>query len=486
MLREIIRKEILEHLMSLRFSIACVLCFVVVLCSLFVRFQDYRLVLDDYNQNILQARTQLKEMDEPWRLVFMGTAIHQAPNPLKIFVRGVETANGMSVRVTGHEPVQFFVDFLPNPLVPLFPAMDMICFAGIIMSLLAIVFGYDAICGEKQRGTLRMMLSYSLPRDTVLLGKWVGGLATLLVPFVLTIICGVAIVLVQTNVSLTGGQWLKLAEVCGLALLYVAAIYSMALAVSCMTPRPSTSIMVLVTIWLILVLAIPNLSPYLAQTFRPALSPMEVETARRMKTNEIWKREIDDKMAVYDKEHGFKTSRWWSEVNWEDPEDWKRGRQRSLYELECAAVGYSARMRECRKIDEDFERSLDAQIHLSRWISRLSPFSCFAMASTELTDTGLVGKRRFIDQVRDYQEGLADFAMKEWILMDRAEIEIRGTDKKLPEWPDKDRSVPRFAYTPPAGSEYYRIVFPDVGILAGLTVVFLMLSFLGFVRYDVR
>ncbi|HUT25013.1 MAG TPA: hypothetical protein VM492_11770, partial [Sumerlaeia bacterium] len=62
MLREIIRKEILEHLMSLRFSIACVLCFVVVLCSLFVRLQDYRLVLDDYNQNVLQARTRLKEM----------------------------------------------------------------------------------------------------------------------------------------------------------------------------------------------------------------------------------------------------------------------------------------------------------------------------------------------------------------------------------------------------------------------------------------
>ena len=46
--------------------------------------------------------------------------------------------------------MQFFGEFLPNPIVPLFPAMDIIVFAGIIMSLLAIVFGYDAVCGEKE------------------------------------------------------------------------------------------------------------------------------------------------------------------------------------------------------------------------------------------------------------------------------------------------------------------------------------------------
>ena len=45
----------------------------------------------------------------------------------------------------------------------------------LIFWLLAIVFGYDAICGEKERGTLRLMLSCSVPRDTVLLAKWIGG-----------------------------------------------------------------------------------------------------------------------------------------------------------------------------------------------------------------------------------------------------------------------------------------------------------------------
>jgi len=490
MLKEIIRKEILEHLMSLRFAIACVLCFVVVLCSLFVRLRDYNLVMDDYAENSAQARARLtsSRMDHPWDIVYRGLTVHQSPNPLKIFVRGVETANGISVHLTGHRPVQFFGTFLANPLVPLFPAMDMISFVGIIMSLLAIVFGYDAICGEKQHGTLRLMLSYSVPRDLVLLGKWIGGLATLVVPFVLTVIAAVTIVLIQPNISLTQTEWFKFAGVAALALLYITAVFSLALWISSITPRPATSIMILITVWLILVLAVPNLSPYLAQSARPTLNPAQLETARLAKTKEIWQQQIDDKVAAYNKEHGFTKDRWWDEVNWKDNEDWKRGHLRWMFELECRGNAFRDTALACRRLDEDLERRLDAQISLSRWISRLSPFSCFAMAATELTDTGLLSKRRFVKQVRDYQEKLSDFGIKEWLRRDQIELEVHGTDKekKMPDWPSSDKPIPRFAFTPPAGTEYLRLIVLDAGILAALTLVFLMLSFVGFLRYDVR
>ena len=486
MLREIIRKEILEHLMSLRFAIACVLCFVVVLCSLFVRLQDYNLVQDDYAQNTAQARNRVKKMDHPWRTVYEGMTIRQASNPLKIFVRGVESTNGMSVHVKGLEPAQFFGAFVPNPLVPLFPEMDMINFVGIIMSLLAIVFGYDAICGEKQRGTLRLMLSYSVPRDKVLLGKWIGGLVTLVMPFLLTIIAAVAIVLVQANVSLTQTEWHKFAGVCGLGLLYIAAMYSMALWISCMTPRPSTSVMILVTIWLVLILAVPNLSPYLAQSLKPTRNPIELETARTAKTKDIWKKLIDDPCVAYNKKHGFKTDRWWDEIEWSDNEGWKRGHKRWMFELGCMGKACAQVAKESRKIDEDFERDLDTQIRLSRWISRLSPFSSFAMAATEVTDTGLLGKRHFIKQVRDYQEKLAAYGFREWLARDEQELEIHGTGKKMPDWPSKDRPIPQFAYVPQAEKECLPMIVLDAGILCALVLVFFMLSFVGFLRYDVR
>lgn len=486
MLFEIIRKEILEHLMGLRFAIACVLCFVVILCSLFVRLQDYNQVLIDYNQNVSQAKKQLKDMDSSWQVVYFGQMVHQAPNPLKIFVRGIDADNGLSLHIRGNEPVQVYGGFMTNPLEPLFPAMDMVNFVGIIMSLLAIVFGYDAICGEKQRGTLRLMLSYSIPRDKVLLGKWLGGLATLMLPFILTVFSAVIVVLIQANVSLTQVQWLKFAGVCGLALLYITAIFTMAMWISCVTPRPATSIMVLAAIWLVLILAIPNLSPYLAQNIKPAPNPMEIETTRMTTSKEIWKRQIDEVVADYNKEHGFKTDAWWNEVNWNDDEEWKRGRRRDIFGIECFGNASLERIEACQKIDEDFERAIDTQARLSRWISRISPFSCLALSATELTDTGLLEKKHFIKQIRKFQRQWSVFSFGEYTRYKQVEYDLRGTGAKLPPWPDPDYPFPIFTYTQSVEIPYGPMVLIDAGILVGFTLVFFMLSFVSFLRYDVR
>jgi len=162
MLLSLIRKEILQHLMSLRFAIACVLCLVVILCSILVRCRDYSQLLDDYAQESAMAREQLNSVNWPWAF---SMQIFTRPNPMKILVRGVSGAKGRSVRVSPRELLELDFPELDNPSAALFPSTDLVMFVGVIMSLLAIVFGYDAICGEKEHGTLRLMLSYSVPRS---------------------------------------------------------------------------------------------------------------------------------------------------------------------------------------------------------------------------------------------------------------------------------------------------------------------------------
>ena len=165
MLGQLVRKELLEHLMGLRFAIACVLCFIVVLSSLFVRCRDHAQMLDDHAENRTIEEARRKTIRHPHYLVEEGVTIHKAPAPLGIFVRGSGEA-ATAVRITGRDEAQVVAGEVENPPELLFPSMDVIAFVGIIMSLLAVVFGYDAICGEKERGTLRLVLSYSVPRDT--------------------------------------------------------------------------------------------------------------------------------------------------------------------------------------------------------------------------------------------------------------------------------------------------------------------------------
>ncbi len=39
-----------------------------------------------------------------------------------------------------------------NPLPTLFPPLDLVFIVSIIMSLMAILFSYDAVCGEREKG----------------------------------------------------------------------------------------------------------------------------------------------------------------------------------------------------------------------------------------------------------------------------------------------------------------------------------------------
>jgi hypothetical protein len=125
------------------------------------------------------------------------------------------------------------------------------------------------------------------------------------------------------------------------------------------------------------------------------------------------------------------------------------------------------------------------QIALSRWIGRASPFTCFALAATELADAGIMEKTRLMEQLRVYQVDLCEYACDEWLA--RHELEMANQGKSPGPW-DKTRvkAVPQFYYVPAAAGEYARVAAVDGGILAGMAFVFFMLSFAAFLRYDVR
>jgi len=488
MLSHLIKKEVLEHLMSMRFAIACVLCLIVILCSLFIRSQDYNQVLDDYHQESAMEKHRVDAWDHPWHFVWQGVTIYRRPNPLKIFVRGLDDSYGQAVRVASKEQLWTIIRDLQNTAVPLFSPIDLVAFVGLIMSLMAVVFGYDAICGEKERGTLRLMLSYSVPRHQLLLSKWIGGYVTLVVPFLLTVVVGAVIVLLQGNISLNDGQWARLLLIIGLALLYIAAIYSLAICVSCLTHRASTSVMILLSIWVVLVLAVPNLSPYMARLLRPTASAQEQDNARRSASKEIWKRQVEDKMKAYDKEKGFEgffKDHWWASINWDDWTQVEPLERRWYYELQCEREAHIARLNEYSKIRQHYASRMDEQIRLSRWIGRLSPFSCFALAATELADAGIMEKTRYRTQLQKHHILLCNYAHDEWQALRQYKLDNAGREKG-PWNKNRVKPVPSFYYVPPGAREYLGVVATDGGVLVGMMVLFFMLSYVRFLRYDVR
>jgi len=160
MLKTIIAKEFLNNILNLRFMIGLVLCIIVTIACIMILAHDYRQEMKDYN-----ARMNLE--DE-----ILDNYAHASSFRLRQMLRPQkppERFRLLIIGIPGNEDLGFF-DY--NPLPILFPPLDFLFIVTIIMSLLAMLFSYDAIAGERQSGTLRLVISNSISRTKVLFGKF--------------------------------------------------------------------------------------------------------------------------------------------------------------------------------------------------------------------------------------------------------------------------------------------------------------------------
>jgi ABC-type transport system involved in multi-copper enzyme maturation permease subunit len=478
-LRELIRKEILGHLIAMRFAIACVLCLLTALAIVTVRMGEYRQVRADYFAAKSTDTSVRAWGHDPWMRGWL-IKVHRPPNPLKILVKGIEVTNGRTAHMTAFRAPEFILGALQRSGSTIFPSIDWVALTGLILSLLAILFCYDAICGEKQQGTLRLLLSYSAPRHTVLLGKWAAGYLALLIPYLLSVLVILVILGASSDVDLISAQWLRILAMIGLSLIYLAAVVSITLFVSASTRRAETSIMTLSAVWLVLFLAIPNLSPLLAASVAPVPSDGEL-AAKRMETYErVWQSAVLDPSDKFAREFDYPPN--WRDRNDRD-EKWvgyikKQTELRGEASRQCFA--------EYRKQQEEWSADRAEQEDLAAWFSRLSPFGCFAMASAELADAGTTGKDRYFDQLQKYQQStFAGMYSRCYEIM--ADLSTQNYDDKMKRWEeDLNKPLQKFQYTPPPAPSYLKGIAMDAGLLACEAIIFFMLAFFRFLRYDVR
>ena len=83
----------------------------------------------------------------------------------------------------------------------------MIYIVRIVLSLVAVLLTYDAISGEREQGTLKLILSNGVPRSTILLSKCIGGYVTLILPFLVPVLIALLILTMSESISFTGEDW---------------------------------------------------------------------------------------------------------------------------------------------------------------------------------------------------------------------------------------------------------------------------------------
>ncbi|MCP4256522.1 MAG: ABC transporter permease [Planctomycetes bacterium] len=488
MLKAIIAREFLNNILNLRFMMGLILCVIITIVCIIILSHDYQQEMEDYN-------TRVNLQDE-----FLSNYAHR--NRLFRMIprqKPPERFRPLIIGISGDENVESFDE---NPLPILFPPFDFLFIVTIIMSLLAILFSYDAITGERQSGTLRLVISNSISRTKILFGKLVGGAASLLIPFILSLLVGGLYISINPSIQWDGSAWAELALLTAASITFITLFYLLGLMISTFSRYPATSILNCLFLWVLLILVIPNLCPHIsAQLYR---IPSIKETERQnLEIERLSLRVYAEQMNEMKKKLKSRYGKLWSEFESMEFGGRLKNYGRGLYgeaALQRAATDpqfkamTDALSEEVGKVREkfrsirsqenelwdDFHKKAAVQTKLAKNLACISPFANYVYVARDITGTGLRSLEYF-NKVK------SEYGGQFWRYVDKKVQDAQKNDPNFTWESFLDLSErPRFVFKEePLGDKLIEVL-PNWGILVLFNVVFFAAAFAGFMRYDVR
>ncbi len=453
MLSHIIKKEIINNILSFRFAISYVLLFALVLLAVFLMSNEYGTRQREYASISKKERAhidQLQRIEDPRALFRAFSAVSfnglRQPRSASILARGLD--NEIPIEVPAYGAIRGLSSAERagrNALREVFQAPDFVYVVNVVMSLLALLFVFDSICGEKDQGTLKLLLAHSLPRDTLLLGKWVGGYISVAMPFSMAALAGFTYVYASGALN-ADGLW-RFVLIYGLSLVYISAFFTLGLMISTLAHRTSTALLIALLVWICWILVVPNIAPVVARLVAPVPSRQVIESEKasidreaQLLLNGIQKRKV-------------------------------YGDEKEVERIRSEVAG------KMRKLEQFYVERLQVQIELTQNLARLSPSASFLFAATRLAGTGPVLAGYFDQSMARYQDEYGRFRRELY----HATI---GNNPQDGDWL-RSEDVPRFFITLEKVADSLDAALFDILLLLVFNALFFMLAYAFFLRYDV-
>ncbi len=484
MLRHFIRKEILDHFLSTRFLVLGVLGILITWLSLYDGYAYYRSCLRDYQQAREATDARIREIIEGphnnrrqnWKEVwYYGYMVHKPPTPLSIFVRGQEQTFPRSKFVLGPVRARRMTrsPAAVEPILGMFPPLDLGLVVQVVLGLFVLLFTYDAICGEKESGTLRAIGSFAAPRYQLLIGKILGALIATTSAFFLPLLLGIAVILLIPEIALTDSDLGRLGLILLTFGLYIGTLACAGVLFSCLAHRSITSFVLVLTFWIGSVIVLPRLSLVVSDGFRPAPSAHELQTR-------IWS------VARQTQEDRLERSNQWRDARSKPGEEFWRtpeGREAErLFRDEDNFKTLEARNEGIKRAREDFRNRANARTDLAVSLARISPAFALADAGVKLAKTGIDRHRRFEAAYNQYMS-----VRDPWYLKRDTKLGLqRARPEKYGEYRWDVADIPRFTYREQAPGRDLQEALVDIALLAGWALIFFAAATVAVSRYDLR
>jgi ABC-type transport system involved in multi-copper enzyme maturation permease subunit len=463
--KTILKREILHNLYSLRFLISLVLLLAVFLAGSFSYIKGHEAALAKYRD----ARSQYEE----------GMRKDAEANATVLAV----TKRSFTLRPRDNA----FLDeakekYMPNAVV--FSAWNVFAFenksgnanpflnkhedlnwgyiAALIISFIALIFTFDAVSGEKESKTLALTLSNPISRGAILFGKYLSAVATVLLLLLPAAGLNLGLVLLAGRTPFTSALVGEIGGFLVVAGLLAATMAAFGLFTSVLTRNSNVSLLLSLFLWLLFVAVIPNSSTFIAKTVFP------------IDSSEMVQRRIN---AGYEDLSKNAPSGSWAQNSGNPfmPEHELRARlQMKIMESE-------------KGLRDAYYRTMFRQFERTRLWTALSPISLFQYSSEAVVGGGYPRFRKVWEDFHVYQPQFQSFFK-----------DLDAKDPNSPHWynPFEDVSttrlkvdaavVPQFQERPMSAGDRIRSVFPFLLLSVFIIGLVYVLSFVFFIRYDVR
>ncbi len=471
----LVEKELKYLLLSPKFTATFLACTVLTLLSIQAGIMEYNNGRAQYDAATALVTQELNEA-ERWHQVGGRQRVFREPNPVQIFVSGVHFDIGRYSVISSWQDIKLRQSaYSIEPLFAVFRSIDFLFIVQVVLSLLTIVFSYDLISGEKESGTLRLMLSNAVPRTTYIAAKLSGAWLGLMVPLLIPLALGILLIMIQ-RIPFTPDDWMHIAALAGYAALYLTAFLSVGLLVSTLTHQSNLSFLILLVFWILMVLVIPRGGMMIASQLYDVPSATEIESQKEGFAQEQ-RTQFFEKISEAARERSQATAGMTPEerekYNEENEWDQMLSSENDQKAMDEAIAEYN------RKVEEDAANKRQEQQRFGFMLSRFSPASAFQLAGMTLGQTDIDLKQRYLTALSDYRSTFRAYISEK---SPSGGIIMGGqpSPEDKPDLTDMPQS------TTPELANPISQTLPDALILFLFTAVATVMSFVTFNRYDVR
>ena len=457
-MRILILKELQDYLSQGRFIITSVLIIAVFIINGITFLAKYQSMLLEYEEN---ANLNRKAYGSNMLGLFMQESLffQKKPLPIQFCVTADETLlpNCFEVNAINQREVASSRHVTENFLVKKSIELDWVFIIGVLLSFVVVVITFDSITGEKENGTLRLALSNSIPRDKYLLSKFYGAFFTLIIPLSLGVVGNLIIIALSKPMILNLTLLARVGLIFLLGVIYLACFIWIGIFISAITKNSSTSLILLLFLWVLVVILVPASGGIIARIFYPIprASTIEQQVEQVLMQPKIAEEEITAKGEQIDIDQ--------------------------FARLDAESFEQAA------KIRNEFRNHKFRQVNLAQTITLISPYSVFNYAAEAIAGVGIVRHKVMLSQLKAYREKLDQFILQQTQKGFGDKLKAKYITWRVAHWGAFDNDqIPKFEETRmPIGSGLQAAML-DLLLLFLFVAIFFVAGFVAFVRYDVR